>query len=325
MTGGAGYIGSHAVRQLVIGGQSVVVVDHLGRGHRDAVHAAATFYEADIADTRRLEQILRDHAVDCVMHFAAWSLVGESVVDPGRYYRNNTAGSMALLDAMDRAGVKRMVFSSTAATYGIPDEIPILETTMQRPINPYGWSKLFVEQMLRDKAIADPDFGCVCLRYFNVAGAASDGSLGEDHDPETHLIPIVLQPALGQREQVTVFGTDYDTDDGTCIRDYIHVEDLCEAHIIAMAAIQPGHARFYNLGIGRGFSVRNVIGAARRVTGGNVPVEFGDRRPGDPPVLIASAEKIERELGWRAKITNLDEIIASAWNWFRRQPNGYSD
>lgn len=325
VTGGAGYIGSHAVRQLIRSGRDVVVVDDLSKGHRQAVDLAAAFYQADVADVDQLESILERHAVDAVMHFAAFSLVGESVAVPLEYYRNNTGGTIGLLRAMQRAGVKRMVFSSTAATYGIPETMPIREETPARPINPYGRSKLFVEQILEDYVTADPEFGFIALRYFNVAGAALDGSLGEDHDPETHLIPITLQPALGQRDRVTIFGTDYETDDGTCIRDYIHVEDLCEAHILAIDAVQAGDARRYNLGIGRGFSVRQVIDAAARVTGRDVPIQEGERRPGDPPVLVAEAEKAKEELGWQPRISDLDQIVATAWQWFQKHPHGYGD
>lgn len=325
VTGGAGYIGSHAVKHFVERGEDVVVVDNLSTGHRAAVHQQAAFYEADIADSAHIEQILRKHSVTAVVHFAAFSLVGESVVVPYLYYRNNTCGTLGLLEAMDAADVKRIVFSSTAATYGIPAEMPIRETTPQRPINPYGHSKLFVEQILRDKVISDAEFGFVALRYFNVAGAAADGSLGEDHDPETHLIPITLQPALGKRDCVTIFGSDYETDDGTCIRDYIHVDDLCNAHRLALDAIRPGDARFYNLGIGRGFSVKEVIDAASRVTGQNVPTELGDRRPGDPSVLVAAADAARDELGWEPQMTNLDDIIGNAWRWFQQHPDGYAD
>jgi UDP-glucose-4-epimerase GalE len=224
---------------------------------------------------------------------------------------------------MDAAGVRRMVFSSTCATYGEPEQTPIVETTPQQPINPYGWSKWCVERMLRDYGAANRDFSFVALRYFNVAGCAADGSLGEDHQPETHLIPRVLMAALGRFEKITVFGTDYPTPDGTCIRDYVHVDDLCEAHIVAMQALQPGDARFYNLGIGKGYSVQEVIDAAKRVTGAAISVEYGPRRPGDPPVLFADATKIRSELGWQARYTGIDDIVATAWNWFRNHPHGY--
>ena len=267
VAGGAGYIGSHAVRQLIEAGHRVVAVDNLYRGHAQAVDRRATFHKIDLADTRVLADVLRENAIDCVMHFAALAYVGESVADPLAYYDNNTAGTISLLGAMKTAGVKRLVFSSTAATYGEPETTPIVETMRQEPVNPYGWSKWCVERVLRDYAAADRDFSFVALRYFNVAGSAADGSLGEDHTPETHLIPVLLLTALGRRDKVTVFGTDYPTPDGTCIRDYVHVEDLCAAHIVAMKALRPGDMRFYNLGIGRGYSVKEVIESARRVTG----------------------------------------------------------
>jgi len=321
--GGAGYIGSHAAKQLLEAGHRVVVVDNLVRGHARAVPPGAVFEKLALAETETLARLMAEQRVDCVMHFAALAYVGESVAEPLRYYENNTAGTVSVLRAMQAAGVGRMVFSSTCATYGEPETTPIVETMPQRPINPYGFSKLFVEQVLRDYAAANREFSFVSLRYFNVAGAAADGSLGEDHRPETHLIPVVLQAALGKREKVTVFGTDYPTPDGTCIRDYIHVSDLCEAHITAMRALKPGDARFYNLGIGRGYSVREVIESCRRVTGREIPVEYGPRRPGDPAVLFADASKIRDELGWTARYTELDAIVATAWNWFREHPDGY--
>ncbi len=324
VTGGAGYIGSHAVKQLLDEGHQVVAVDNLTRGHCQAVDCRAVFHEADLADTSTLAQLLEDHHVECVMHFAALAYVGESVDDPLTYYQNNTGGTISLLQAMQTSGVRRFVFSSTCATYGEPETMPIVETMPQDPINPYGRSKLMVERVLRDCAAADDRFAFVALRYFNVAGCAADGSLGEDHDPETHLIPVLLQTALGQREKITVFGTDYPTPDGTCIRDYVHVEDLCAAHIVAMNALQPGEQRIYNLGIGRGYSVREVLDAALRVTGREIPVEYGDRRPGDPPELYADSAKIQNELGWKAQYTDIDQIIATAWNWFQQHPEGYA-
>ncbi|MGO8750755.1 MAG: UDP-glucose 4-epimerase GalE [Thermoguttaceae bacterium] len=323
VAGGAGYIGSHAVKQLLAAGHRVAVVDNLFRGHRRAVDSRALFCQISLADTDGLVQVLREETIDCVMHFAALAYVGESVSEPLIYYDNNTAGSVSLLQAMKQAGVKRMVFSSTCATYGEPQATPIVETMRQQPINPYGWSKWCVEQILRDYGAADRDFSFVALRYFNVAGAAADGSLGEDHTPETHLIPVLLLTAIGLRPKVTVFGTDYPTPDGTCIRDYIHVEDLCAAHIAAMEAQRPGDARFYNLGIGRGYSVREVLDAARRVTGLEIPVEYGLRRPGDPAVLYADASKIRRELCWSAQYTEIDPIVATAWAWFKNHPHGY--
>lgn len=325
VAGGAGYIGSHAVKQLIEAGYRVVAVDNLFRGHRQAVDRQAAFAEVDLADTRALADVLRQHEVDCVMHFAALAYVGESVTEPLRYYENNTAGTISLLAAMREAGVKRLVFSSTCATYGEPERTPLVETMPQEPINPYGWSKLFVERILKDYGAADAEFASVSLRYFNVAGTAADGSLGEDHDPETHLIPVLLLAALGRREKVTVFGTDYPTPDGTCIRDYVHVEDLSAAHITAMEALKPGDTRVYNLGIGRGYSVKEVLDSAKRVTGVEIPAEYGPRRPGDPAILYADAQKIQRELGWSARYIEIDEIVATAWNWFKNHPEGYGE
>jgi UDP-glucose 4-epimerase len=319
VTGGAGYIGSHAVRLLVESGQHVVAVDNLSRGHRDAVHPAAKFAQLDLTECEELARLLRDQSVQSVLHFAALTYVGESVERPLDYFANNTGGTLSLLRAMDMAAVKRIVFSSTCATYGVPDLLPIKESTPQSPINPYGWSKRFVEQILIDKAFADRAFGCVALRYFNVAGCAEDGSLGERHDPETHLVPLILQTALGLRGALTVFGTDYPTPDGTCIRDYVHVDDLCRAHLLALERMRPGEPRFYNVGIGRGYSVREVIESARRVTGRTIPVETAPRRPGDPPELWANADRIRAELGWTPRFLQLDDIVATAWNWFRRQ------
>jgi UDP-glucose 4-epimerase len=323
VTGGAGYIGSHAVRQLIEKGHHVVVIDNLHRGHRAAVHPKARFAQLELAETEAVTKLLKDEAVAAVMHFAALTYVGESVAEPLWYYQNNLAGTLSLLRAMDEAGVKQLVFSSTAATYGIPAELPILETTPQIPINPYGWSKRFVEQVLVDKAIARPDFGCIAFRYFNVAGSAEDGSIGEDHDPETHLIPLVLQAALGRRPEITVFGTDYATPDGTCIRDYVHVDDLCRAHLLALEHVTPGTVRCYNVGIGRGYSVREVIDAARRVTKREIPVKSAARRAGDPPELWANADRLRSELGWSPRFTRLDDIVATAWKWFCEHPHGY--
>lgn len=324
VTGGAGYIGSHAVKVLRRAGHEPIVVDNLYRGHREAVPADVPFYHADLADGSTLRQILARHEIECVMHFAALAYVGESVTEPLKYYANNTAGAIRLLDAMRETGVRRMVFSSTCATYGEPERVPIVETLPQSPINPYGRSKYFVERILADEADADERFAYVALRYFNVAGAAADGTLGEDHEPETHLIPSVLLTVLGRREKITVFGTDYPTPDGTCIRDYIHVDDLCEAHVAAMAALKPGDRRVYNLGIGKGYSVREVIDSAQRVTGRSVKVEYGARRLGDPAVLYADASKIRAELGWEPRYREIDAIVATAWNWFSRHPHGYA-
>ena len=325
VAGGAGYIGSHAVKLLIEAGQRVAVVDNLYRGHRQAVHPKATLYPIDLAQGGSLESILRDQKIECVMHFAALTYVGESVEQPLNYYDNNTAGTISLLKAMKRARVKRIVFSSTCATYGEPSQVPLVETMGQSPINPYGWSKWCVERILRDVAAADAEFSFAALRYFNVAGAAADGSLGEDHRPEAHLIPSVLQAALGRRDPITVFGADYPTPDGTCIRDYVHVEDLCNAHIQVMEAMRPGDQRFYNLGIGRGYSVKEVIEAAGRVTGTKIPVAYGSRRAGDPAILFANAQKIRDELGWLPAYTELDPIVETAWKWLKSHPDGYAE
>lgn len=325
VTGGAGYIGSHAVRRLLAGGHEVTILDNLSRGHRAAVSAEAHFAALDLRDVEQVTALLRERRVEAVMHFAAYALVGESVGEPLLYYDNNTYGTVCLLEAMKRAGVRRMVFSSTCATYGEPEQVPIVETIRQSPINPYGWSKLFVERVLEDFGIAHRQFAFAALRYFNVAGCASDGSLGEDHDPETHLIPVVLQAAMGKREKITIFGQDYATPDGTCIRDYIHVEDLVDAHVVVLEALNDGDQRFYNLGTGQGLSVREIIESCKRVTGIDFKVEVGERRPGDPPMLYADPSKIKVELGWSAKITNVDDTVASAWQWFEKHPDGYSD
>lgn len=318
VTGGAGYIGSHAVRQLLAGGHHPVVLDNLSFGHRWAVPDSVPFYQTDLAETEKIVEILTKHKIETVLHFAALIAVGESVQKPLWYYNNNTAGAISLLTAMDRAEVKRFVFSSTAATYGEPEEVPIFETTKQSPINPYGRSKWFVEQILKDKLASDPDFGYTIFRYFNVAGAAADGTLGEAHEPETHLIPLVLFAAMGKRDVITVFGTDYPTPDGTCVRDYVHVEDLVNAHILAIDALRSGDGRIYNLGIGRGYSVREILEAAKSVTGIDIPVKYGPRRKGDPSQLYANSEKVQRELGWKPKFTEPEEIIASAWKWHNK-------
>ncbi|MDR0869233.1 MAG: UDP-glucose 4-epimerase GalE [Planctomycetaceae bacterium] len=329
VTGGAGYIGSHAVRQLVKAGHNVVILDNLSYGHKQSLPDGVPFYQTDIAETNKVEEILRTHRIEAVMHFAAFISVGESVEKPLRYYRNNTAGAMSLLEAMERAGVKRFVFSSTAATYGEPAEVPIYETTPQNPINPYGRSKWFVEQILKDIAAADPDFRFIAFRYFNVAGASADASIGEDHQPETHLIPLVLFAAMGKRPNIKVFGTDYPTEDGTCIRDYVHVDDLIAAHILAVETLgnapQAAAANtFYNLGIGRGYSVKEILDASEKVVGGKIPTVHGERRPGDPAKLYANSDKVQKELGWKPQHTDTEEVIATAWKWHTTHPNGYS-
>jgi UDP-glucose 4-epimerase len=323
VTGGAGYIGSHAVAALRRAGHQPTVFDNLSRGHRAAVPEGVPFIEADVRDTQTLVRVLTEQRIECVMHFAAFAYVGESVEKPLMYYDNNSRGTLSVLEALGQADVNRFVFSSTCATYGTPEQSPIVESSPQSPINPYGMSKLVSEYMLRDFAASRPELGCAALRYFNVAGVDDDGVLGEDHEPETHLIPVILQAALGRREKVTIFGEDYPTPDGTCIRDYIHVQDLVEAHIRVMESLSPGKLRIYNLGIGRGYSVKEIIEAARRVTGVDFRVEVGPRRPGDPASLYSDPSCIEREIGWRAQRTDIESIIAGAYSWFVKHPNGY--
>lgn len=325
VTGAAGYIGSHAVKSVLASGHRVVALDNLSRGHRVSLPSDLPFVEADVRDTARVASVLRSEHIDCVMHFAAFAYVGESVENPLLYYDNNTGGTLSLLKAVEQSECRRVVFSSTCATYGEPDSMPIGEETPQNPINPYGASKLFSERMLRELGRKLPSFSCAMLRYFNVAGTATDGTLGEHHEPETHLIPVILQTALGIREKLVVFGDDYATPDGTCIRDYIHVEDLVEAHVAVMEALRPGDQRVYNLGIGRGYSVKEILDAARSVIGRPLAVEMGPRRPGDPPALYADASKIFRELGWKAKRTDVAATIESAWKWFQNHPRGYSE
>jgi UDP-glucose 4-epimerase len=321
VTGGAGYIGSHTVKQLLARGHDVTVFDNLSAGHRPAV-PVERLVVGDLRDVDHLDQLLVVNRIEAVVHFAAHCYVGESVTDPAKYYSNNLVNTLNLIDRCRRNGVARFVFSSTCATYGVPTAVPITEDEKQAPINPYGNTKLAVEHALFDYAAAYP-FGFCALRYFNAAGAAADGSIGEDHDPETHLIPIVLQVALGKRPHVDIFGTDYPTPDGTCVRDYIHVDDLALAHILALDRIGPGSRLAFNVGIGRGYSVREVIDTARAVTGKPVAVKEAARRPGDPPVLVANAEKIRRELGWVPRYTGLREIVESAWNWHKTHPDGY--
>ena len=322
VTGAAGYIGSHALRILRKAGHEVVALDNLSRGHREAVPTDVPFLECDVGDRARVQQALAEHRIEGVVHFAAYALVGESVTEPLLYYRNNTAQTLGLLEAMRAAGVHKLVFSSTCATYGVPETMPIHEELPQSPINAYGWSKLLSERMMRDLCQATPGFSVAALRYFNVAGCAEDGTLGEDHEPETHLVPSILLAALGVRDKIMVFGDDYPTPDGTCIRDYVHVEDLGEAHVVALEKLQPGF-NAYNIGIGRGDSVKEILTATEAVLGRKLPIEIGPRRPGDPPTLYADARKIERELGWKARRTEMKDTIASAWRWFERHPRGY--
>jgi UDP-glucose-4-epimerase GalE len=323
VTGGAGYIGSHAVKLFLSRGHDVWVYDNLSEGHRRAVPAERLIV-GDLNEVQRLDHALMLHRIEAVVHFAAFTYVGESVRDPGKYYQNNLVNTLNLLECLRRQQVGRFVFSSTAATYGVPERVPIPEDEPQRPINPYGAGKLAVERALADYAAAY-GWGYAALRYFNAAGASPDGTIGEDHDPETHLIPLVLQAVQGRRPHIEVFGTDYPTPDGTCVRDYIHVDDLAEAHLLALEALRPGKGLHYNLGIGRGYSVREVIRTAEEVTGKPVPVKEGPRRPGDPPVLVASSDRIQRELGWRPRYAELRPIVETAWNWHRNHPRGYGD
>ena len=321
LTGGAGYIGSHLVRALAAAGHTPVVYDNLSNGHRAAIGRAA-FVQGDVADKAALLGAMRGHSVEAVIHLAAFIEAGESVAQPDKYFRYNTIIGMTLLDAMREAGVRKMVFSSTAAVYGQPRRVPIEEDARLDPINPYGASKLCVEFMLRGYAAAY-GLGFVSLRYFNVAGAHPDGDIGEGHNPETHLIPLVLQVPLGKRNCVEIFGDDYDTPDGTCIRDYIHVIDLAEAHVLAAGAIEAGKVKVYNLGNGQGFSVRQVIETCRKATGHEIPAKVAPRRPGDPPRLVASSRRAVEELGWRPKYPELKDIVSHAWAWHEAHPNGY--
>jgi UDP-glucose 4-epimerase len=318
VVGGAGYIGSHLVKELVEK-EEVIVLDNLSTGHREAVDTRAIFVEGDLGDEEDLQMIFSSYPIDAVMHFAAFSLVGESVIDPLKYYQNNVASTITLLNVMLKNNVKNFIFSSTAATYGIPNVDVIDEKTVTAPINPYGHSKLMIEQILGDFSKAY-GLNYVVLRYFNAAGAHASATIGESHDPESHLIPIILQQLLGQREQISVFGSDYDTADGTCIRDYIHVTDLASAHILALEALlnEKKSAEVYNLGNGRGYSVKEVIETCEKVTGMEANVVMADRRAGDPARLVASSEKIFTELGWKAE-RNLEQIIADAWKWHQKQ------
>lgn len=324
VAGGAGYIGSHTVKRLNEAGHSPVVYDNLSRGHKAAAERLGVpMVFADLNDKPSLVRALRDFRIDTVMHFAAYAYVGESVERPLLYYQNNVATTVAVLQAMQEASVKRFVFSSTCAVYGDPDEVPITEEEKKAPVSPYGRSKLMVEQILTDYLAADKAFSFAALRYFNASGCAMDGTLGEDHDPETHLIPVVLQAVLGVRPGVTVFGTDYPTPDGTCVRDYIHVDDLADAHILAMEKLTAGTSMFMNLGTGRGFSVKEIIAASEQVTGKKVPVTYGARRPGDAIALWADPTRARRMLGWEAKLKDPVEIIRSAWRWFEKNSRGY--
>jgi UDP-glucose 4-epimerase len=319
VVGGAGYIGSVCTELLLNKGQQVAIFDNLSEGHRAAVDSRAKFVQGELADRAQIDASISSVRPDAVMHFAANALVGESMQNPSKYFRNNICNGLNLLDAMVAAGVRQIVFSSTCAIFGPPDRLPIDETALFRPINPYGESKLAFERILRwYNEIHSVKF--VCLRYFNAAGASA--RFGEDHRPETHLIPTVLQAALGERPNVEIYGTDYDTPDGTCIRDYIHILDLAQAHILALGTTASG---CYNLGTGGGFSVRQVIEACHKITGRKIETIEKPRRPGDPPRLIASSEKIKKELGWRPQFESPEAIIESAWKWHQKFPRGYKD
>lgn len=321
VTGGAGYIGSHSVLALTQQGYDVVVLDNLVYGHRDLAEQVlnAELVVGELGDRALLDDLFSRYQFEAVIHFAAYAYVGESMSDPGKYYRNNVSGTLSLLEAMVAANIRKIVFSSTCATYGAPETTPILESAAQNPINPYGFTKLVVERILKDFDRAH-ELKSVIFRYFNAAGADPQGRLGEDHMPETHLIPLVLLTALGQRESISIFGTDYPTPDGTCIRDYIHVSDLADAHVQGLEyLLKGGDSNIFNLGNGQGFSVREVIDAAKQVTGRAIAVIESDRRPGDPPVLVGSADKATQILGWHPKYANISEIVEHAWNWHKQR------
>lgn len=322
VTGGAGYIGSHAVAALLAEGKEVVVIDNLQQGFKKAL-LGGKFYEGDIRDSLFLKAVFEENTIDAVIHFAANSLVGESMKNPGKYYHNNVYGTLNLLENMIDFGIKRIVFSSTAATYGEPEAVPIQEKDRTVPTNAYGETKLAMEKMMQWFDIAH-GLKYIALRYFNAAGAHESGQIGEDHHPETHLIPIILQTALGQRPHISIYGNDYPTKDGTCIRDYLHVMDLADAHLLALGhLLGGGESDVYNLGSGTGYSVKEVIEAARQVTGKEIPAKLEDRRAGDPAVLIASSEKIKEELGWNPNRDQIDRIIEDAWQWHKSHPKGY--
>ena len=325
VTGGAGYIGSHAVHELKASGHDVVVFDSLVKGHRAAVPAGVPFVQGDIRDAALLAETFAKVPIDAVMHFAAASEVGESMVNPAKYYRDNVAATLSLLESLNQANIKKIVFSSTAAVYGEPESCPIREDAALRPTNVYGRTKLIIEGMLADFAMAY-GFSYVALRYFNAAGALPAGGVGEDHTPESHLIPLILQTALGQRAAISMYGTDYPTPDGTCIRDYIHVTDLASAHVLAIEHLQAGgEPRTYNLGSQTGFSVREVIEKAKKITGIDFPVVEAARRAGDPAVLVASSAKFQHDFNWRMRYSDVDTILRTAWDWHRSHPRGYGE
>lgn len=323
--GGAGYIGAHIVHELVRIGESVVIIDNLQTGHRGALNPAAKFYEGDIRSADILDKIFTENKIEAVVHFAANSLVGESVQNPLKYFNNNVYGTQILLEAMVKHGTDKIVFSSTAAVYGEPEAVPILESSRTLPINPYGETKLMMEKIMHWVSAAN-GVRFVSLRYFNAAGAVEDGTIGEDHHPETHLIPLILQVPLGKRDHITIFGVDYPTPDGTCLRDYVHVLDLAAAHILALDYLRKGGAsEIFNLGSGNGFSVREIIDAAEKVTAQKIKTEIGARRAGDPAKLIASSDKARKILGWTPQFTAIEKIIETAWTWHRNHPRGFRD
>jgi len=325
VVGGAGYIGSHCVRQLLAAGHRPVILDNFVYGHRAAVPAGVTLHEGNLGDAPFVRQVLEAERIDAVMHFAAYCYVGESVTDPMKYYFNNVVATLHLLQAMRDAGVRRFIFSSTCATFGIPATLPIHESLPQAPINPYGQTKLDIEQVLKALAVAH-GLSFAVFRYFNAAGAAEDGSIGEDHAPETHLIPLAIDVATGRRPHLQLFGTDYPTPDGTCLRDYVHVDDLSRAHIAACTRLDaPGTQLFYNLGTGRPTSNREVIAAVEEITGRPVRVVESPRRAGDPPALFADSAKARRELGWNVKFPDIKSIVATAWKWHQAHPAGFGD
>lgn len=323
--GGAGYIGSHTVYELIENGEDVAIIDNLQTGHIKAVHPKARFYKGDIRNREFLDSVFAKEKIDAVIHFAAYSLVGESMEKPLKYYENNLCGTKTLLDSMVANGINKIVFSSTAATYGEPESLPILETDKTEPTNPYGETKLAMEKMFKWVGRAH-NINFVSLRYFNACGAHVSGEIGEDHAVETHLIPLILQVPNNKREHIYIFGDDYNTKDGTCIRDYIHVTDLAQAHILAVKYLRNGgNSDIFNLGNGIGFSVKEVIETARKVTGHSIPAQISPRRAGDPAKLIASSNKARKILGWKPEHAELEEIIATAWNWHKKHPNGYND
>ena len=323
--GGAGYIGSHTVRQLLDAGEDVIVADNLSTGHRAALGSAVKFYECDIRDKSALTKIFAENQIEAVFHFAAFIEAGESVKLPLKYFSNNVYGMQILLEAMVERGVDKIIFSSSAAVYGEPKKIPIAEGDETFPVNPYGDSKLIMEIMMR-RVSAAHGVRFVSLRYFNASGASLDGSIGEDHHPESHLIPLILQVPLGKRDHITIFGTDYPTPDGTCIRDYIHVLDLADAHLRALNYLRGGNAsNFFNLGSGQGFSVKEIITAAEKVTARKIKTELGNRRLGDPARLIASSDKARNILNWTPRFDDVEKIIATAWNWHNLHPHGFGD